>query len=243
MRLAIVSDIHSNLEAVEQVLDRIEAEKVDRIVCLGDVVGYGPFPGACIRRLHTAAEIIILGNHDDAVIGRTDVREFNVHARTAMRWTNQVLSEEDRAELASYRIDADLGDVHLVHGNPASPLTWDYILSPVDARLNFPAFAGRICFIGHTHSAAVFEMDEDQAVHNRSVTRELILSSHKRYIINVGSVGQPRDGNPDAAFVFYDDERAAVEFVRVEYDVRKTQTAMEEAGLPHFLIKRLQLGH
>lgn len=243
MRLAIISDIHGNLEALEQVFKRIEAEKVSRIVCLGDVVGYGPFPGECIRRIRTAAEILILGNHDDAVIGRTDVRDFNVHARAAVRWTREVLTEEDRAELAIYRIDADLGDVHLVHGSPASPRMWDYILSPVDARPNFSAFAGRICFIGHTHSAAVFEMDEDQIVQSRRVTRELILSSHSRYIINVGSVGQPRDSNPDAAFAFYDDERARVEFVRVAYDVSKTQAAMEKAGLPHFLIKRLQLGH
>ncbi|MBN2355447.1 metallophosphoesterase family protein [candidate division KSB1 bacterium] len=242
MRQAIISDIHGNLEALEQVLERIEGEHVDQIVCLGDVVGYGPFPDECLQRLSSLADIKILGNHDDAVLGRTDITDFNEHARTAVRWTREILSQQGREELMTFVPHFSSEIAHYVHATPLSPMEWDYILNVFDAERNFTAFTQRVCFIGHTHVAYCFESTPEEFIRMRRASG-FTLSNHTRYIINVGSVGQPRDGNPAAAFVIFDDENGAVEFVRVPYDVKKTQLAMQKAGLPEFLIKRLQLGH
>ncbi len=242
MRQAIISDIHSNLAALEQVLQRIESEKVDEIVCLGDVVGYGPFPNECLSRIGVVASVKILGNHDDAVLGRTDISDFNLFARKAVYWTREVLSDKGREELLQFVVSSSSSKAFYVHATPSSPLEWDYILNGSDAESHFSAFSEQVCFIGHTHAACYFELYPEGHIRTKRPT-DFVLSNHTRYIINVGSVGQPRDGNADAAFVIFDDQTGAVKFIRVPYDVKKTQQAMEKAGLPEFLIKRLQLGH
>lgn len=244
MRYAIISDIHSNLEALQSVLQQIELERIDKIFCLGDIVGYGPHPSECIALVQRHCEIIITGNHDFACIESAELDYFNQYARRAVEWTTEQLSDPEMEYLKNLPLTARVDDIYFVHANPIEPRTWDYILSIDDAIDNFPSFEEQLCFIGHSHHPEIFVLHSsgNHSKYNYKLDPKIKIESKSRYIINAGSVGQPRDGTPDAAFGIFDVEHQSYELKRVRYNIKKTFQDMVSAGLPQFLADRLFMG-
>ena len=240
-RIAVVSDIHGNLHAFQAVLAAVDGMGIETLVCLGDVVGYGAFPNECIDELRLRDVPTLAGNHDHAAIGKTEVRFFNDIARRAVEWTAQRLTPENMEWLERRPYQYELpGGLLFVHASPVSPEAWGYVLTFGDARSSFDAFEQRVCFIGHSHQPAVVEYrDGELTCPDASV---FPLREGCRYLINVGSVGQPRDRNPNACFVTVDLERNEVEFHRESYDVQAAQEAIRAAGLPEELAERLAFG-
>jgi diadenosine tetraphosphatase ApaH/serine/threonine PP2A family protein phosphatase len=240
LRTAFISDIHANLEAIEIVLADIAGQDIDRIVCLGDIVGYGPDPNPCVARVRERCEITVVGNHDYAALGRMDTLGFNEYARAAASWTAQALDRPSVAFLEALPLEVVLDGLHLVHASPLEPDRWTYILSYQEAKRQFAAFPEKICFIGHSHLPIVVEQlgEEIRAI---SFTPDVPVRLHKdrRYLVNVGSVGQPRDRDPRTAYAWYDDEMGAVLLRRLEYPVAEVQRKIIAAGLPPFLAQRL----
>ncbi len=246
MRYAIISDIHSNLEALQAVLNTIELEEIDKIICLGDIVGYGPDPNECIELVRQNCEKILTGNHDFACIKDTELYYFNQYAAKAIEWTLTVLSKENLEYLAKLPFADRIENYYLVHSSPFEPQSWDYILSTDDAEFNFSYFDqnDQICFIGHSHHPIIYfeESENNKLSYSYKTAINLPLEKDKRYIINVGSVGQPRDGNPDSAFGIIDTNTQVYQLKRVRYEVRKTYQKMISVGLPNFLSERLLIG-
>lgn len=242
MEIAIISDVHSNLEALESVLKDIKKRGIERILFLGDAVGYGPNPNNCIDVLKKECEVLIAGNHDRAAVGMTDIEYFNEFARAAIVWTADTLTEEHRILLSrlpvSMRFNSGIEDIFLVHSTPKEPEQWHYLLNLWDAEVNFNYFNERICFLGHSHVPFIIEkgLSGDMMVYKDSA----VLKKGLRYIINAGSVGQPRDGNPRACYAIMDND--LIRFVRLNYNIKKTQKKMAAAGLPKPLIDRLEYG-
>lgn len=241
MRFAILADIHSNLEAFESVLGDADSRGgFDKIWCLGDVVGYGPDPNECIKRLRQFEHVCIAGNHDWAAIGKMDTSDFNPVAAAAANWTAEQLTAEDREYLLSLPVILCEDDFTLAHGSPREPI-WEYLLSTEAAQDNFAYFETAYCLVGHSHIPLIFELVDDKAVFIDFGETSLALE-HKRMIINPGGVGQPRDGDPRASYAIYDSDAQTVSHYRVEYDVPATQKKMAERGLPTPLILRLSVG-
>jgi predicted phosphodiesterase len=232
MRIAIISDIHSNLPALEAVLNKIDELKADTIHCLGDVVGYGPYPNECVDLVRTRCLFTVKGNHDSGVVGETPTVHFNQYGKTAIKWTKKKITEPNLEFLRGLPQKAVDKGITLVHSSPLDPPEWTYLMTWAQAEENFSAFSTDLCFIGHTHVPVV--IGEDSTVNH--------YQPGKRHIINVGSVGQPRDGNPDSAFGLLDLEAKDYTLMRVSYDISKTAKAIEEAGLPVFLARRLFQG-
>ncbi|OGN88812.1 MAG: hypothetical protein A2158_03660 [Chloroflexi bacterium RBG_13_46_14] len=243
MRYAIIADIHSNLTAFQAVLDDIQTqERVDKIWCLGDIVGYGPDPHECIELLRKTDHICVAGNHDRAVIGMLDLSGFNPNAAEAVEWTIEKLSNGDITYLKNLpeRIEDD--DFLLVHGSPREPIM-EYILSVSVARQNFDCFRTKYCLIGHTHVPQAYSLDEkNNCTVNRFLPTIKLITGNTRLIINPGAVGQPRDGNPEASYAIYDNQTRVVRLRRVPYDMRLTQDRIMESGLPPRLAARLETG-
>ena len=240
MTHAVISDVHSNLEALEATLEDIRRRGIQRILFLGDAVGYGPDPDRCVELLRGHCRVLLAGNHDQAVTGETPLEYFNEHARAAALWTRSVISGQNLEFLRTLKLTEVLrGEgLFLVHSTPREPGAWHYIFTLNDAERNFHYFSERVCLLGHSHVPFIVE---------KKPSGELILfreraafSETGRYIVNVGSVGQPRDGDPRAAYAVLTPE--GVEIVRVEYEFTETQRKMKQAGLPDFLIERLQRG-
>ena len=241
MRSAIISDIHSNLSALKAVLDRISQENCDQIMCLGDIVGYGPYPNECIELVKQHCSICIMGNHDHAVLGETSTESFNIYAKMSIDWTIAELPSTGKDYLKNLPFTAVQDNILYVHATPCEPESWNYLLSTYDALDNLKCFDQQICFVGHSHVPVIFEQQAPgncKILHGNSAT----LSTKNRYVINVGSVGQPRDGNPHAAFGLYDSEKNEYELLRQEYKVTETQRAMMDRDLPYFLVDRLSRG-
>jgi diadenosine tetraphosphatase ApaH/serine/threonine PP2A family protein phosphatase len=241
MRYAIISDIHGNLAALQHVIKKIEEKGCDRIICLGDVVGYGPFPNECCDIIQKTADVCLLGNHDAAVVGLMDVDYFNRYAKSAIAWSAQVLNEASRSFITGLPFTAEEDDLLFVHASPKEPNEWQYVLSLDDAFEQFSALQQRVCFIGHSHVPVVWILRESGLPEHRSAKHFRTVRG-ARHIINVGSVGQPRDNNPEAGFGIYDTDTGWFELQRTPYDIAETQKAMSERGLPEFLIERLQFG-
>lgn len=251
MRILLLSDIHANVVALEAVL--AAAPAYDAIWCLGDTIGYGPRPNECADYIREHAALTISGNHDLACLGdpRADLDYFNSEARIANEWNGKQLSAINRTWLHSLlpkieTIHPDLGSVMLAHGSPRNPI-WEYLLYPDDALDNFRnAFTQQICFIGHSHVPIYFRLIDDDVCEVSLPTRDnyavLKLRPNERYIINPGSVGQPRDQDPRAAYAVFDTELWRVEFFRVKYDIVSTQEQMRAVDLPRPLIRRLMFG-
>jgi len=239
MRLAVISDIHGNLAALESVLAEIRKLSVDAIHCLGDVVGYGPFPNECLDIVRTQCHTVIKGNHDSAVIGETPYSDFNEFGQAAIKWTTRNLRPENLEYLRSLPLMVVHEPVTLVHASPVNPESWTYILTTRTAEENLKAFSTDICFIGHTHVPVVIGSDSTINVFKGP---DKSAEPPRRYIINVGSVGQPRNGDPRSAFGLLDTERWTYEPMHVEYDIAATSDAIRKAGLPAFLAKRLFRG-
>jgi len=245
MRYAILGDIHSNLAAFEAVLDDIEARGgFDEIWCLGDIVGYGPEPHACIQLLRRYNHICVAGNHDWAAIGKIDTSVFNPDAATACHWTTKQLTPEDINYLQNLPLSLNRGDFTLVHGSPRQPI-WEYLLSMDEACDNFTYFDTKFCLVGHSHVPLIFGLDKDgNCFGARMSSNELRLASlGKRLIINPGGVGQPRDGDPRASYIIYDSIAQAMCHYRVNYDITITQKKMKEYELPLSLVLRLNYGY
>ena len=239
MQYALLSDIHSNLEALEAVLEDIAGQTVDELLCLGDLVGYGADPNECIQRIRDLTSHVVAGNHDSAVVGQTDVSNFNPHARRAVTWTADIIDPE-HVKYLSQRPSVDrIADLLLVHATPSEPEAWNYLLSTQAARSEFQSFSESICFIGHSHQPIFFS--SNGAVHSRKTDR-LSCDPELRYIINIGSVGQPRDGDPRSCYAIYDADRRIVQLRRVAYDIKSAQRKILKAGLPPVLAARLSRG-
>jgi predicted phosphodiesterase len=238
MRIAILSDIHANLEALETALTYIGENNVDKIFCLGDIVGYGPNPNECVELIADNCEQVIIGNHDHAVLGLTSIEYFNDFAKISTAWTAKNISTKNREYLANLPFKYQNEDVYcLVHSTPSEPAQWHYILSESDAYNEFNHFKQHVCFIGHSHFPIVFSKK------GFSRERKLKLEKRNKYIVNVGSIGQPRDGNPKTCFCIYNPDKNMVEYVRLEYEISKTRDKIIKEGLPVFLADRLTRGY
>jgi len=242
MRYGLISDIHANLEALEAVLAALQKESVEEILCLGDVIGYGPNPNECVKLVQQHAAVCLIGNHDEASLGRVDLELFNYMARQAIEWTTEQLTEESTAYLHALPYTRSYGDFMIVHASPDEPRRWNYILNLEDAAQGFDGFTEQICFIGHSHTPWVIPLPPDgrmRVLHDYP----LLVKENHRYLINIGSVGQPRDRIPDAAFGILDTAPLQYTLKRVSYDVEKTQKKIRAIGtLPPFLADRLATG-
>ncbi|MBI4684079.1 MAG: metallophosphoesterase family protein [Nitrospirae bacterium] len=240
MHYAVISDVHANLEALEAVLNDIEKRKIKDILFLGDAVGYGPNPNECIEMLEACCKIMLAGNHDFAVLGFTDISRFNEYARKAVEWTSAVITEKNLnvlKELPAVKV-LKKADMLLVHSTPKEPEEWHYLMTLWDAENNFNYFEQRICLLGHSHQPSIIERLPSGKMLTYKDNAE--LKKIERYIVNAGSVGQPRDGDPRACYAVINGEN--VEIVRVKYDIQKTQKKMQNAGLSLLLIERLESG-
>ena len=243
MRIAVLSDIHSNLPALEAV--RADLPHVDEVWVLGDIVGYGPQPNEVIATLQAMGARSVLGNHDGAAIGGVDVAYFNADARAAIEWTSGVIDDNARSYLATLPEVRTDGQLTAVHGSPRDPI-WEYITSRGIAEANFEAFETRLCLFGHTHLPIAYRLLDDGVEALPGMPDEVVELDGARALLNPGSVGQPRDGLRDAAYAILDlDGQAhadAISFRRVRYDIDRTQRLMGEAGLPPRLAERLSYG-
>jgi diadenosine tetraphosphatase ApaH/serine/threonine PP2A family protein phosphatase len=241
MRILVISDIHANLTALDAVLEA--AGSVDEIWCLGDVVGYGPDPNECVERLRSLPNLTcLIGNHDAAALGNIDLNAFNREARASAHWTQSVLSEESRQFLSGLPEQSVAHEVTLVHGSPRSPV-WEYLLDPVSAYDNLAYFNTRLCFIGHTHIPMAFSMvDGLDEMESELLRNGQSPAIEGRMFLNPGSVGQPRDHNPMAAFAIYDPDISIWRAHRAVYDIESVQSRMLQVNLPNRLIHRLVEG-
>lgn len=242
MKLAIISDIHSNIHALTSVLAEMEKQKVDRMFALGDIVGYNAFPSEVIELLIDKEICSIMGNHDIVCCGRENPVWFNSTAREAALWTRRKLSEKEIKHLRELPNEKMIQPtIYAVHGSPLS--RDDYMIDMMDALNCFQHLPDKniqICFFGHTHIPAIFSSHGPS--HDSFGVGKQLLSPRNRYFINPGAVGQPRDGDPRASFAILDSEETSVEIIRVEYDIASAKKAVIDAGLPNFLAERLQVG-
>jgi diadenosine tetraphosphatase ApaH/serine/threonine PP2A family protein phosphatase len=239
VRLAVLSDIHSNLAALRAVRD--DLPPVDQVWVLGDIVGYGPQPNEVIVMLQEMGARSVLGNHDAAAIGTIDSGWFNPDAARAVRWTSEVIDDNARAYMATLPEVRTEGELTAVHGSPRDPM-WEYIIGAGVAAENLSAFGTALCLHGHTHVPVVFRADDGSIGAVPSTPDEPVSIRAGRSLVNPGSVGQPRDGNPAASYLILDTDADVVEFRRVAYDIGSTQKAMRQAGLPPRLAERLSYG-
>ena len=243
MRTAIVSDIHANLEALQSICRTVVDRRVDDWICLGDIVGYGADPGECLAIVRSLTDRILLGNHDAAVAGLQDVTYFNNYARKAVSWTRDHMPSEERRFLADLPLTDEREDAFYVHAEPVEPADWGYVVSVRDAATAMKAVNTRLCFVGHSHDPFACAIGGSKPEIVDDGAGRFDLEPNSRYLVNVGSVGQPRDGDPRACVVIHDGNADAVEFVRVEYDIGAAAAKIVEAGLPPFLAERLKHGH
>jgi len=237
---AILSDVHGNIDALRTVMADVEARGVESLVCLGDFVGYGAEPNACIETLRARVVHAVAGNHDPAACGRLKLHYFNDDAAEAARWTDVHLTDAHRTYLAELPFMVSWRGFRLVHATPSEPAAWEYVLSPQDALLELDAFDEQTCLFGHSHYAGIFVCRGDDVRYTREP--EVRMQDGLRYMVNVGSVGQPRDGDPRAAYLVIDEAKRTLTHVRLEYDVEAAGRRIREAGLPAFLAERLRWG-
>jgi len=241
VRYLILSDIHANLPALEAVL--LDAPPYDEVWCLGDLVGYGPNPNECIERVQELPHISLAGNHDWAVLGKLDLSSFNLDARIANMWAQTELTPEAREYLSELPVQMERDGICIVHASPREPV-WEYVLDVDVAYSNFAYFPTAICLLGHSHIPLVFTLDEQRRRCEATIPPlfEPLPIGSRRMILNPGSVGQPRDGDPRASYAILDTDNATWELRRVTYPVEIVQERMRARGLPQRLISRLELG-
>jgi len=240
VRYAILSDIHGNLEALRAVLADA-GDRADAFLCLGDVVGYGADPGPCVDLVAERCAAVVAGNHERAVAGLMALDRFNPAARAAAEWTRERLHPDAAAWLAALPLVREVADATLVHASPSQPDEWDYLIFPEDGFAVFGAFATRACFVGHSHVPRAWAQGSWGHDHE-PMPSAVTFEAGCRYVVNVGSVGQPRDHDPRAAYAVWDLEARRLEIRRVPYDVAAARAKIVEAGLPRFLAERLAAG-
>ena len=232
MQFAIISDIHSNLEALTRAFELIDQESIQEVVCLGDIVGYGANPNECVGLVRDRCTIVLRGNHDAAAVNPSNAESFTRNARIAAEWTGKELSDSNKKFLEGLPYTYRMDEILFVHSSPYQPESWYYVLTEEDLQSAFQSFEERICFIGHSHFPGIFS-EEGPA---------LSVSPAERYVVNVGSVGQPRDGNARLSFGIFDTERWNYRNIRSEYPFQIAAEKILRAGLPRALADRLTLG-
>jgi predicted phosphodiesterase len=232
MRVAILSDIHSNLQALTRALALLDRSNIDHIYCLGDIVGYGANPNECLDLIRSLATHAVLGNHDLAALDPSQASYFTKPGRIAAEWTHGTLTKENATYLESLPLRIETELCTLAHASPLLPEEWEYITSLSKAEKQFTAFTTQLCFIGHTHVPSLIGEN----------LKTFVFKPGVRFLINVGSVGQPRDGNPLLSFGILDTEAWTYKNIRAEYDVRGASQSIRESGLPSVLGKRLYQG-
>jgi predicted phosphodiesterase len=241
MRVAVVSDIHSNLHALEAVLAAIDAEAPDELWCLGDLVGYGPRPNECCAVIAKRADVCLVGNHDLAVRGTIDLAEFGGEAGVAATWTREVLDPEAKKLLDSLEPQGAAHGVALYHGSARDPV-WEYVLSDEAAFVTIALANVPLVLVGHSHVALQIALSGEEIRGGAAPAGTELELAGVQALLNPGSVGQPRDSDPRAAYLLLDLEAQRASFRRVKYDVERTQREMRDAGLPELLAARLELG-
>ncbi|MCZ7643881.1 MAG: metallophosphatase family protein [Planctomycetota bacterium] len=239
MRYAIFGDIHGNFDALEAVLEFLDKQDIDVFLCTGDVVGYGAEPSKCIQTVRERCVITLAGNHDHAACGKLDTEFFNIFARQVANWTKQHLSKQEQAWLADLPFVCHFEDFTLSHGSAHSPEVFNYITTIFDAELSFECLDKPLLFYGHTHIPLAFF---DTVPMTYTMDQEIKINPEGKTLINVGSVGQPRDEDPRASFAIYDSDQQLVQLHRLPYDVKKAGQKIIDAGLPEALAIRLELG-
>ena len=239
MRYAIFSDLHANLEATEAVLADAHAHDCTDFVCLGDVVGYNANPHECVELVQKMKCPVVKGNHDEQATLSESSRGFNALAEAAINWTREHLTDEDKEWLRALPLTQPVRDFTIVHATLDAPEQWGYVFNSLDAVASFAYQKTTVCFFGHTHVAGAFVRDDGV---KKVKVDQLPIEETKKYFINVGSVGQPRDGDWRAAYCIYHIDKNVVEQRRVKYDLATAQKKIIQAGLPHMLADRLELG-
>jgi diadenosine tetraphosphatase ApaH/serine/threonine PP2A family protein phosphatase len=243
MRVAVISDVHANLYALEAVLAEIDRAPPDAIWCLGDTVGYGPRPNECCDLVRDRADLVLTGNHDLLALGSAEVAlgEFNPEAAEASRWTAEQLSEASRRFLEPLKPAAEVEGTQLFHGSPRDPV-WEYVLTELIALESLTLTHAPLVLVGHTHVATALVLNGDRLEGGVAPDGTKARFNEHRCLLNPGSVGQPRDGNPDAAYLEVDFGAKRAKFRRVPYPVARTQQEIRERGLPDSLAERLAHG-
>jgi diadenosine tetraphosphatase ApaH/serine/threonine PP2A family protein phosphatase len=241
MRVAVITDIHANVRALDAVLTAVDAERPDAVWCLGDLVGYGPRPNECVRAVRERADVCLVGNHDLGVLDRIDLGDFTSDAAEAAYWTRGVLGDEERAFLESLEPKALLAEAALFHASARDPV-WEYVLSEEAALASLHATTQPVVLVGHSHVALALVETDDGLLGGLAPGGTEVELDAGRWLLNPGSVGQPRDGDPRAAWLLLDFDGQTASFRRAEYDVAATQAEIREAGLPEALAGRLAAG-
>ena len=239
MKYAIIADIHANLEALGTVLDDAKNQNVTHYACLGDVVGYNADPKECLDIIRASGMPVVKGNHDEYCSSETDLEGFNPHAAEAINWTRDQLTDEDRKWLRDLRYIRLVANFTIVHATLDGPQRWGYVFDRLAAAASFTYQNTSVCFFGHTHVPVAFIRD---AMVRGGTYSKFKTEPGKKYFVNVGSVGQSRDGVPKATYVIYDLDEGSIELRRLDYDMATTQRKILEAGLPPRLAERLSLG-
>ncbi|MBI5475374.1 MAG: metallophosphoesterase family protein [Ignavibacteriales bacterium] len=232
MRIAIISDIHSNFEALKKTFEIIDTENVDKIICLGDIIGYGANPNECMDLIRNRTKEIIMGNHEYVILNPAELSHFTTNARIAALWTSNILSKENKIFIESLQRYQKLDNLLFVHSSPYEMEEWHYLISSTDREMNYKHFDENICFFGHTHFPGIYNEHND----DRKIDKE------RKFLINVGSVGQPRDHNPQLSFGIFDIETWSYENIRSEYDYNSASEKIKNAGLPTHLAERILIG-
>jgi diadenosine tetraphosphatase ApaH/serine/threonine PP2A family protein phosphatase len=242
MRIALLSDVHGNLPAFKAVLADVESASVEQVWCLGDLVGYGAQPDACVELARKSCDLCLGGNHDLVVTGEIPISDFSSSAAAAARWTQETISEETMAYLKSL-VPQDPGrEPALYHASPRDPV-WEYVLSTWQADECMDLMDGRVGAVGHSHVALWFHRNDEGSVTGATADADLELDlSGGRWLLNPGGVGQPRDGDPRAAWLLLDTSTWQAKWRRVDYPIDEAARAIEDAGLPHVLAERLYSG-
>jgi len=239
MKYAIIADIHGNLEAFQTVLEDIKTQNVNQIVCLGDVVGYNANPKECLQIVRDMNIPCVKGNHDEYCSSEDALEGFNPHAAEAVHWTRNQLTTEDRQWLRDLKYSRMVGNFTIVHATLDAPQRWGYVFDKLAAAASFPYQNTQVCFFGHTHVPVAFMRD---SVVRGGTYSKFKIDVSKKYFVNVGAVGQPRDNNPKAAYVVFDTDAGTIELRRLDYDIPTTQEKIRAAGLPERLAERLEFG-
>ena len=238
MKVIVISDIHGNLEALNKVLEYINnLEGEIRVVCLGDIVGYGPNPVECFKIVESLTNKICLGNHEDSILDTDYDYQITTHARAAIRWTRGILGEEIKDTIKKLPLQIEEDNVLYAHASPDEPMLWKYITNAGNAYSSLVEMKHSLCFVGHSHIPGVYAYQKIQRD-----GKKIVISKKGKTIVNVGSVGQPRDDSPMLSFAIFDDNNWEVEIIRQKYNYQETMAKIEKANLPLFLAERLARG-
>jgi predicted phosphodiesterase len=241
MRYGIFADVHSNLDALEAVIHAYKKGAIDKYLCAGDVVGYGANPKECVEQVKMLTMVTVAGNHDWASVNLFATDYFNLFAREAVSWTAHNLDEQSRYFLEHLGLIYKNEDLTMVHGTLDDPQDFNYLTGDYIVAKTFALLKTNTCFVGHTHVAEIFIQDKDNRIYYQG-GNHIVIKEENKYIINVGSVGQPRDGNPQAAYCIYDTDTKIVQIKRINYDIQTARKKIIARGLPRFLGERLLVG-